>query len=236
MWIIPTREYNEDPVFASMSPLTYFASRRRTILVFYNPGGGKPVERYSIGRFDYDGLYTMVPTPNDAQYEGLRKLVDEKNPEGHRHQRIGCLEPRRRHHRQRKAAARRSARAGARGEDQVGGDARRRLARNEDARGARGVSPRDEGRAHGDPRGVLQQGDHARQDDERRRRVVDAPARRRDGPRQVVPPVGHDLAPGREDQPARRDPAWRHAAHRLRHRLSRLLHRHAAQRVRAEAG
>ena len=80
MWIIPTREYNEDPVFASMSPLTYFASRRRTILVFYNPGGGKPVERYSIGRFDYDGIYTMVPTPNDAQHEGLRKLVDEKNP------------------------------------------------------------------------------------------------------------------------------------------------------------
>ena len=54
MWIIPTREYNEDPVFASMSPITYFASRRRTILVFYNPGGGRPVERYSIGRFDYD--------------------------------------------------------------------------------------------------------------------------------------------------------------------------------------
>ena len=56
MWIIPTREYNEDPVFASMSPLTYYASRRRTILVFYNPGAGKPAERYSIGRFDYDGL------------------------------------------------------------------------------------------------------------------------------------------------------------------------------------
>lgn len=80
MWIIPTREYNEDPVFASMSPLTYFASRRRTILVFYNPGGGKPVERYSIGRFDYDKLYTMYPTTNDGQHEGLRKLVDEKNP------------------------------------------------------------------------------------------------------------------------------------------------------------
>src|SRR5688572_25189209 len=50
MWIIPTREYNEDPVFPSMAPLTYFASRRRTILVFYNPGGGKAVERYSVGR------------------------------------------------------------------------------------------------------------------------------------------------------------------------------------------
>src|SRR4030095_5932495 len=90
MCIIPTREYNEDPVFASMSPLTYFASRRRTILVFYNPGGGpstslrasNPVERYSIGRFDYDGIYTMVPTPNDGQHEGLRKLVDEKKPKG----------------------------------------------------------------------------------------------------------------------------------------------------------
>jgi hypothetical protein len=80
MWIIPTREYNEDPVFASMSPLTYFASRRRTILVFYNPEGGKPVERYSIGRFDYDKLYTMYPTGNDGQHEGLRKLVEEKQP------------------------------------------------------------------------------------------------------------------------------------------------------------
>src|SRR5687767_15453680 len=29
MWIIPTREYNEDPVFDSMAPLTTFASRRR---------------------------------------------------------------------------------------------------------------------------------------------------------------------------------------------------------------
>jgi len=80
LWIIPTREYNEDPVFASMSPTTYFASRRRTILVFYNPGGGKPVERYSIGRFDYDKLYTMYPTTNDGQYAGLRQLVEEKAP------------------------------------------------------------------------------------------------------------------------------------------------------------
>ncbi|MCC7032216.1 MAG: aminopeptidase P family protein [Acidobacteria bacterium] len=80
MWIIPTREYNEDPVFASMSPLTYFASRRRTILVFYNPGGGRPVERYSIGRFDYDRIYTPIPTSNDGQHAGLRTLVEEKQP------------------------------------------------------------------------------------------------------------------------------------------------------------
>ena len=80
LWIIPSREYNEDPVFRSMSPLTYYASRRRTILVFFNPGGGRPVERYSIGRFDYDRIYTQVPTSNDGQHAGLRQLVEEKKP------------------------------------------------------------------------------------------------------------------------------------------------------------
>jgi Xaa-Pro aminopeptidase len=80
MWIIVSREYNDDPVFRSMAPLTTYSSRRRTILVFHNPGDGKPVERLSIGRFDYDGLFKVVQTHNDAQYEGLRKVVDERNP------------------------------------------------------------------------------------------------------------------------------------------------------------
>ena len=80
MWIIVSREYNDDPVFRSMSPLTTYSSRRRTILVFYNPGGGKPVEALSIGRFDYEGLFTLVQTPNDGQYDGLRKLVEQKDP------------------------------------------------------------------------------------------------------------------------------------------------------------
>jgi Xaa-Pro aminopeptidase len=80
MWIIVSREYNDDPVFRSMAPLTTFSSRRRTILAFYNPGGGKPVERVSIGRFDYDGVVALVSTANDAQYEGLRKFVEARDP------------------------------------------------------------------------------------------------------------------------------------------------------------
>jgi Xaa-Pro aminopeptidase len=80
MWIIVSREYNDDPVFRSMAPLTTFSSRRRTILAFHNRGESKPVERVSIGRFDYDGLFTLVPTHNDAQYEGLRKFVEERDP------------------------------------------------------------------------------------------------------------------------------------------------------------
>src|SRR5687768_10938723 len=34
MWIIVSREYNDDPVFRSLAPLTTYSSRRRTILVF----------------------------------------------------------------------------------------------------------------------------------------------------------------------------------------------------------
>ena len=80
MWVIVSREYNDDPVFRSMAPMTTYSSRRRTILVFSDPGAGKPVERLSVGRFDYDGLFKVAATPNDGQWEGLRKLVAERNP------------------------------------------------------------------------------------------------------------------------------------------------------------
>ena len=66
--------------------LTYYASRRRTILVFYNPGGpstslraGGPLNATQSAASTTTALHA-VPTHNDAQYEGLRKLVDEKNP------------------------------------------------------------------------------------------------------------------------------------------------------------
>jgi Xaa-Pro aminopeptidase len=80
MWIIVSREYNDDPVFRSISPLTTYSSRRRTILVFFDRGGDRGVERLSIGRFDYDGLYDVTRTHNDAQWEGLRTVVEERDP------------------------------------------------------------------------------------------------------------------------------------------------------------
>src|SRR5690606_25140167 len=80
MWVIVTREYTDDPVFRSMAPLTTYASRRRTILVFHDRGPEQGVEALSIGRFDYDGLYKVIPTHNDGQWEGLRKLIDERQP------------------------------------------------------------------------------------------------------------------------------------------------------------
>jgi Xaa-Pro aminopeptidase len=80
MWVIVSREYNDDPVFRSMAPLTTFASRRRTILVFTDLGPQNGVERVSIGRFDYDGLFRVVKTHNDGQWEGLRKHVEQHDP------------------------------------------------------------------------------------------------------------------------------------------------------------
>lgn len=79
MWIIVTREYNDDPVFRSMAPLTTYSSRRRTILVFNQRGGA--VDRLSVGRFDYDRLFKVVPTANDEQWNGLHKLVEERDPQ-----------------------------------------------------------------------------------------------------------------------------------------------------------
>ena len=89
MWIVAAREYNEDPVARTMLPSTWLeTARRRTILVFYNPGGGRPVERYSIGRFDYDGLFWLERTHNDALHHqdagafARALLVDVPPPPG----------------------------------------------------------------------------------------------------------------------------------------------------------
>src|SRR5438876_12407931 len=36
MWVVPMREYNEDPVFSSITAPETFAARRRTIYVFFD--------------------------------------------------------------------------------------------------------------------------------------------------------------------------------------------------------
>src|SRR3954471_2310898 len=55
MWVVPMREYNEDPVFSSMVSATTLAARRRTIYLFYDPCAtaagacSKPVEKLALG-------------------------------------------------------------------------------------------------------------------------------------------------------------------------------------------
>src|SRR5215208_1396685 len=56
MWVVPMREYNEDPVFSSIVSPTTFAARRRTIYIFHDPCGAggspgcdKPSEKLALG-------------------------------------------------------------------------------------------------------------------------------------------------------------------------------------------
>ena len=64
MWIIPMREYNEDPVFSSLVSPTTMAARRRTIYVFCDRGGERGVERVAIGGSTQGGLYRVVRDPD----------------------------------------------------------------------------------------------------------------------------------------------------------------------------
>ncbi|HQZ16536.1 MAG TPA: M24 family metallopeptidase [Vicinamibacteria bacterium] len=88
MWLVINREYNEDPVFRSLiSPSVMFA-RRRTILVFFDRGGDKGVERLALGGGNNGGLYEMYRDPDnagreimgDSQWQTLRKVVEQRQP------------------------------------------------------------------------------------------------------------------------------------------------------------
>ena len=66
MWVIPMREYNEDPVFSSIVSPTTFAARRRTIYVFFDRGGAAGVERLALGGTSQGGVYTAIRSQRAA--------------------------------------------------------------------------------------------------------------------------------------------------------------------------
>lgn len=82
MWIIISREYNEDPVMKTMLPSTWLSARRRTIMVFYDAGGDKPLEKLAIARYDVGNLlkgeWDINVQPN--QWLALAKVIDDRNP------------------------------------------------------------------------------------------------------------------------------------------------------------
>jgi Xaa-Pro aminopeptidase len=88
MWIVASREYNEDPVFFSLVSPSVMAARRRTILVFNDRGSAQGVERLTLGGGSSGGLYQVYRDPDAegrelmgvAQWTLLRKLVEERQP------------------------------------------------------------------------------------------------------------------------------------------------------------
>lgn len=88
MWLVICREYNEDPVYRSLTSPTVFAARRRTMLVFFDRGPEQGIERLALGGGSNGGLYQVYRDPEvenrelygEGQWALLRKLIEQRNP------------------------------------------------------------------------------------------------------------------------------------------------------------
>ena len=82
MWVLVAREYFEEPVVASMLDARNFHARRRTLLVFFDPGEGRPVERLTVSRYGLAGLFEPVWNPEQEpdQWKALAEIIAERDP------------------------------------------------------------------------------------------------------------------------------------------------------------
>ncbi|MBO0931554.1 M24 family metallopeptidase [Fibrella aquatilis] len=82
MWVIISREYNEDPVLKTMLPSTWLSARRRTIMVFFDRGEKEGVEKLAIARYDVGnllkGAWDIDVRPN--QWDALAKIIQDRKP------------------------------------------------------------------------------------------------------------------------------------------------------------
>ncbi len=82
MWLLISREYNEDPVLKTMLPSTWLSARRRTILLIVDPGADKPLERYAVARYQVDSLFKKAwdKEKEPDQWQRLVDLITQINP------------------------------------------------------------------------------------------------------------------------------------------------------------
>lgn len=82
MWLVINREYAEDPVYLTLVPEPAFAARRTTILVFFDRGAEKGLERLTVSRYPLRGFYEAVWEGGDLdqQWKRLGEVVRERNP------------------------------------------------------------------------------------------------------------------------------------------------------------
>jgi len=82
MWVLISREYNEDPVMKTMLPSVWLSARRRTMMVFFDKGEKEGVERLAIARYDVGNLLKgeWDLNTNPDQWDALVKVIKDKNP------------------------------------------------------------------------------------------------------------------------------------------------------------
>ncbi|QCX00177.1 aminopeptidase P family protein [Aggregatimonas sangjinii] len=83
MWIVISREYNEDPVLRTMLPSTWLNARRRTILLFCRNKAKNTIEKLAVARYNVgeniESAWDKEKEPD--QWKRLVQLITERNPE-----------------------------------------------------------------------------------------------------------------------------------------------------------
>jgi Xaa-Pro aminopeptidase len=91
MWVIPMREYNEDPLFKALVAPTTFAARRRTVYIFHDRGEAG-VDRIAIGGSSQNGAYEALRATEQApdgrprefwgpdQWRAVAEAIRERDP------------------------------------------------------------------------------------------------------------------------------------------------------------
>ncbi|WP_290722040.1 M24 family metallopeptidase [Altererythrobacter sp.] len=82
LWLLMSREYFEEPVVRSMLDARSMAARRRTILIFYDPGDGQPIERLTVSRYGLAGLFEPSWDPDDQpnQWKAVANIIAQRDP------------------------------------------------------------------------------------------------------------------------------------------------------------
>jgi len=82
MWLIISREYNEDPVMRTMLPATWLNARRRTILVFYRNEEENTIEKLAVARYDVGANITSAwdKEKQPDQWARLVEIIKERDP------------------------------------------------------------------------------------------------------------------------------------------------------------
>jgi Xaa-Pro aminopeptidase len=82
MWVVMSREYNEDPVIRTMLPAEWISARRRTILVFHRNSTSGQFEKLAIARYNVGnaikGAWDVTKFPD--QWDALVDLIAARNP------------------------------------------------------------------------------------------------------------------------------------------------------------
>jgi Xaa-Pro aminopeptidase len=82
MWILISREYNEDPVLKTMLPATWLNARRRTIIVFYRDKNAGTIEKLAVARYNFgENIISAWDKDKEPdQWKRLIEIIEERKP------------------------------------------------------------------------------------------------------------------------------------------------------------